>query len=70
MSLSTVEEIERAIGALTLQECEELRSWLDEYMQQPQPIDLRIQADAVAGRLDRAVQRALDNEKNGYVQPL
>ncbi len=69
MSLNTVEEIERAIGALTPQEWEELRSWLDQYTR-PQPIDLRIQADAVAGRLDKAVQRALNNEKNGYVQPL
>ena len=69
MSLNTVDEIERAIGALTPQEWEELRLRLDQYYQ-PQPIDLRIQADAVAGRLDQAVQRALDNEKNGDTQPL
>jgi hypothetical protein len=69
MSLNTVEEIERAIGALTPQEWEELRSWLDQYTQ-PRPIDLRIQTDAAAGRLDKAVQRALDNENNGHVQPL
>ena len=69
MGLNTVEEIERAIGALTPQEWEELRLWLDQY-NQPQPIDLRIQADAAAGRLDKAVQRALENERNGDVQPL
>ena len=70
MGLNTLEDIERAIGALTLQECEELRLWLEQYAHQPQPIDLRIQADAAAGRLDKAIQRALDNEKNGQVQPL
>ena len=69
MSLNTVREIEHAIVALTLEEVEELRVWLDQYTQ-PQPIDLRIQADALAGRLDKAVQRALENEKNGDVQLL
>jgi hypothetical protein len=64
----TVQDIERAIGALTPQELEELYSWLDQYS--PQPIDTRIQSDLAVGRLDKAIQRALADEKNDQVQPL
>jgi len=63
MSLNTVQEIERAIGSLTPQELEELYSWLDEYSRQP--IDMRIQADLEAGRLDHLIDQALEDEKNG-----
>ena len=68
MSLNTVQEIERAIEALTPQQLSELYAWLDQY--DPQPIDARLQADLVAGRLDNAIARALDEEKNGHVRPL
>jgi hypothetical protein len=68
MSLNTVQEIERAIGALSPQELEELYSWLDQY--EPQPIDARLSSDLVAGHLDKAIQRALGDEENGQVQPL
>ena len=69
MSLNTVREIERAIVALTLEEIEELRVWLDQHTQ-PQPIDLSIQAGLEAGHFDKAILQALDDEKNGRVQPL
>jgi hypothetical protein len=68
MGLNTVQEIERAIGTLTPQELEELYLWLDQNC--PQPIDIRLQSDLTAGRLDGAIQQALDDEKNGRVQPL
>jgi hypothetical protein len=68
MSLNTVQEIERAIGTLSPKELEELYSWLDQY--QPQPIDARLSSDLAAGRLDKAIQRALGDEKDGQVQPL
>jgi hypothetical protein len=67
-TMNTVQEIERAIQALKPRELEELYSWLDQYC--PQPIDDRIQSDLAAGRLDEAINRALDDEKNGRVQPL
>jgi hypothetical protein len=67
--MSRVEEIERAIGALTQEELEELRLWMDQYAG-PQPLDSRIEADLAAGRLDGAVQRALDDEQHGRVRPL
>jgi hypothetical protein len=64
--MSKVKEIERAIGTLTPQEVEELYVWLEQHF--PQPIDARLQADLAAGRLDTAIQRALDDEKNGRVR--
>jgi len=69
MSGKKVEEIERAIGALTQEELEELRLWLDEYAG-PRPIDQQIESDLAEGRLDGAVQNALDDEKRGRVRPL
>lgn len=69
MGSSKVQEIERAIGALTQQELEELKVWLDEYAG-PQPIDKQIHKDIVAGRLDKAVKRALEDEKQGRIRPL
>ena len=67
-SLNTVQEIERAIDTPTSQELEELYLWLDQ--RHPQPIDARIQSDLAAGRLDNAIRRALDDERNGRVQPI
>jgi len=64
-----VEELQRAIGTLTQEELEELRLWLDEYAG-PGPLDRRIEADLATGRLDKAVQSALDDEKRARVRPL
>jgi hypothetical protein len=69
MSLNTVEEIEQAIGNLGPQEIEALRLWLDGYGR-PQPIDLQIEADFAAGRLDKFMREALDDDNNGRTQPL
>ena len=68
MNLDTIQKVERAIGALTPREIEELYLWLEQHC--PPPIDTRVQSDLAAGRLDTAIQRALDDEKNGRVQPL
>ena len=66
--MNTVQEIERAIQTLSRREVEELYAWLDQHC--PQPIDARIQSDLAAGHLDKAINRALDDEKNGRIQPL
>lgn len=63
-----LQEIERAIDALTPQELDELYSWLDRH--HPQAIDARVASDLAAGRLDRAIARALDDEENGRVRAL
>jgi hypothetical protein len=68
MSLNTVQQIEHAIRALTRHEIEELYTWLEQHC--PTPIDPRIQRDLTAGRLDTAIQRALDDEKSSRTQPL
>ena len=68
MSLNTIQEIERAIGALTPREIEELYVWLEQHCRPP--IDARVQSDLAAGRLDSTIQRALDDEKSGRTQPL
>ncbi len=64
-----LEELQRTIGTLTQEELEELCLWLDEYAG-PRPLDRRIEADLATGRLDKAVQNALDDEKLGRVRPL
>jgi len=69
MAAKKIEEIERAIGTLTQEELEELRLWLDEYAG-PRPLDLRIEADLAAGRLDETIDRALDDEKHSRIRPL
>lgn len=68
MNLDTLQEIERAIAALTPQQLAELYAWLDRH--DPQPIDARLQTDLAAGRLDNAIARALDDEKHGRTEPL
>lgn len=69
MSARKLQEIEQAIGALTQEELAELRLWLDEYAG-PSALDRRIEADVSDGRLDEAVQQALDDEEQGRVRPL
>ena len=64
-----VEELQRAIGTLTQEELEELRLWLDEYAG-PTPLVRSIKADLAAGRLDKTVQSALDDEKRGKIRSL
>jgi hypothetical protein len=68
MSLRTIEEIERAIATLSPGERDRLYSWLDAH--HPQPFDARIHSDLAAGRLDHAIQQALDDERSGSVGPL
>ena len=49
-------------------EYEELYVWFEQHY--PHPIDPRVQSDLAAGRLDSAIQRALDDEDEGRVRPL
>ena len=68
MNSSTIQEIERAIDTLSPEELQELYSWLDQ--NHPQAIDLRLESDLAAGRLDKAIFQALDDEKDGQIRPL
>ena len=66
--MNTVQEIERAIDALTPQQMEELYVWLDQ--RHPQPIDAQLKADLDAGRIDNRISRALADHRAGNTQPL
>ena len=68
MAHQTVKDIENAIEMLAPEQIQELYTWLDQHY--PQPIDIRLHTDVAAGRLDSAIDRALDDEKNGHVRPL
>jgi hypothetical protein len=66
--MSTVQEIEHAIGKLSPQEVEELHSWMEE--QYPQPIDAQLKADLDAGRMDASISQALADHKAGNTRAL
>lgn len=66
--MSTVQEIERAIDALTAPQRDELFGWVDErYLQ---PIDVQLERDLNAGRMDGRINRALVDHRSGRTQPL
>jgi len=66
--MNTVQEIERAIDALTPEQREELYLWLDErYLLSPEA-GLRAAVDA--GRFDERINRALADHKAGRTEPL
>ena len=67
--MTNVQEIEAAIGRLAPQELEELLAWLDQFSG-PQPIDLRIEADADAGCLDRLMQEAANDYRSASAAAL
>jgi hypothetical protein len=66
---STLKDIESAIEKLTTQECADLRQWLDQY-DRPQPIDLQLEADLEAGKIDDRIRSAMADHKAGRTQPL
>ena len=68
MNLNTVQEIERAIAALTREQREELCVWLEEHYSQP--IDAQLKADIEAGRFDERISRAIVDHKAGRTEPL
>jgi hypothetical protein len=68
MHLNTVQEIERAIDALTPEQIQELYAWLDQ--RHPQLIDAQLKTDLDAGRIDDRINRALADHKAGNTQAL
>jgi hypothetical protein len=68
MQPNTIQEIERAIDGLTPEQIQELYLWLDQH--HPHSVDARLQSDLAAGRLDTAIQRALEDEEAGRTRPL
>jgi len=68
MNLNAVQEIERAIDALTPDQREELYVWLDEHYLQSG--DLQLKAAIDGGRFDERITRALADHKDGRTEPL
>lgn len=66
--MNSVQEIERAIDALTPQQIDELYQWLDQ--RHPQPIDVRLKADLEVGLIDARIDRALADHKAGNTKLL
>jgi hypothetical protein len=66
--MGSIQEIERAIAALSPLELQELYAWMDRHC--PQPIDEQLQADLQAGRLDARITRALADHKSGSTRSL
>lgn len=64
----SLNEIEAAIGNLTLEEFDQLRARIPKLTDSS--FDARIAADLKTGKLDNLINRALDDEKHGRVQPL
>jgi len=68
MNLTTVQEIARAIDALTAEQREELYIWLDEHYLQASDIQLKAAIDA--GRFDERIARAVADHQAGRTEPL
>ena len=68
MDLQTVQQIERAIDALTPEQREELYVWLDErYLHAG---DVQLKTAIEAGRFDDRISRAIADHKAGRTEPL
>ena len=60
--MTNLRDIEKAIDQLAPHDYEELLRWMDE---RPQPIDLQLEADLDAGRLDEPIDRAVADHQAG-----
>ena len=63
-----MQEIERAIDALTPEQREELYAWFDEHYLQSG--DMQLKAAIDAGRFDDRIARAIADHKAGSTEPL
>lgn len=68
LSMTTVEDIEKAIKTLKPGEFDRLRAWFEEF--QATRFDEKIERDANAGKLDRLADRALDDHRKGFSREL
>ena len=64
----TVQEIEHAIETLSLREAEEIRDWIT-LRTGPQPIDRLVEEGISAGRFDKLVTEAMEDEDGGRLTP-
>jgi hypothetical protein len=67
-SMTTVEDIEKAIATLNPGEFDRLRAWFEEF--QAARFDEKIERDAKAGKLDRFANQAIDDHRKGRSREL
>jgi hypothetical protein len=60
-------DIEKAIDQLAPHDYQELLRWMDE---RPESIDLQLETDLDAGRLDELIDRAVADHQAGRTTPL
>jgi hypothetical protein len=66
--MRSVEEIEAEIAKLTPSEVLHVAEWLAEY--RAELWDKQIEEDAASGKLDRFIEEALDEHRQGKTRPL
>ncbi len=66
--MTTVEAIKAAITELSSEQLTEIRLWLAEQLEQAW--DAQIEKDAKAGKLDKLVNRVIDQHRTGQTSPL
>jgi hypothetical protein len=66
--MSSVQEIERAIGTLSPREQEELFVWMDD--RYAQAVDARLAEAVAAGTVDDRIRQALADHKAGSTREL
>ena len=67
-SMTTVEDIKKAIAALKPREFDRLRAWFDDY--QAVKFDQKIERDAKSGKLDALADQAIADHKAGRSRDL
>ena len=68
MTMSSVEEIEKAVAELPADELARFRAWFEEF--EAARFDERIERDAKAGKLDQLAERALADFHAGRAREL
>ena len=68
ISMTTVEDIEKAVAKLTPKQLAKFRAWFDEF--QAQLFDEQIERDAKAGKLDKLAEEALRTHREGRSREL
>ena len=64
----TVEDLERAVASLPVEQLERFRAWFDAF--EAARFDEKIERDAAAGKLDRLADQAQTDYQQGRAQEL
>ena len=66
--MTTLEEIEKAVSDLPVDQLAKFRAWFEEY--ESARFDQKIERDAASGRLDRLAEQALADFRTGRAREL